>query len=122
MKDNQFLHDTIKRFGDGLAAAMDAGSDTFSFEFDPNDWPEDKPLMIQVAQEEPDKTMTLVVLIRPKYAADPMLAVMQEAREEMLRRLAAQQRPGATKTQLVQVPAAGEAATALAGPSAEVAK
>jgi|SRR5579863_1485167 len=89
MRDNQFVHDTIKRFGDGLAKAMDAGTDTFSFEFDANEWPEDKPLLIQVAGNlARDEPLALLVLIRPKSAVDAMTEVMQRERELMLAKLA----------------------------------
>lgn len=85
MKDNKFLHDTIARFGDGLAKAMDAGTDTFSFEFDANEWPEDKPLLIQVAGNVThDEPLALLVLIRPKSAVDEMTGIMQAERERML--------------------------------------
>jgi len=81
MKDNKFIHETIQRFGDGLSKALAEGSDTFSFEFDSHDLP---GMQKSVDQNHVSTPMTLVVLLRPKALADPMLAVMQEAREKML--------------------------------------
>ena len=97
MKDNNFIHETVNRFGDGLVDAMEAGTDTFSFEFDPADWPVDKPLIVP-ALAQVKEPMTLVVLIRPKSLADPMLDMMQRAREHMLAELA-MRKTGSTEGQ-----------------------
>lgn len=80
MKDNKFVHETTKRFGDGLSKALAEGSDTFSFEFQLSELDLNNP-----ATPETDATMTLMVLMRPKELADPMLEAMQAARAEIVR-------------------------------------
>lgn len=105
MKDNQFIHETVKRFGDGLSQALAEGSDTFSFEFDSHDLP---GLQQAVEQQFENMVLTLMVLIRPKEVADPMLQAMQWAREQALAAVAAAASAGAVECSAAEQKKGGE--------------
>lgn len=65
--DADFLDAAADVFASAIAEAKQAGSDSFSFEF-----------------EAPAGVMTVVCLIRPKAVADPMLEGLHQARQAMI--------------------------------------
>lgn len=79
---DQFFTETTERFRDGLNAMLTNRSDTFSFEFPLSAIPGwEMRAEAERAGLAPDTLMTLVVLVRPKAVADPMLEAMAQVRD-----------------------------------------
>lgn len=72
-----FINTQTANFHDGFTKAVTSGIDTFAFEFDGHELP-------GVDTTGPNERLTVVVLIRPKTLADPMLMAIEETRQAML--------------------------------------